>query len=176
MTQTEPRRATDAEIATAKAWVLGRYEEPVSLDDQIVSAEYEEALALIVFANNRRADSPSVDEAIRTLCDAGITPAKYRAALREANPLPGWDEMSDLDKGCALLFDHKADSEGSDYAVENYPCRYRDDPRLVALDRRDASEHAAEVCGDDVFDRIGGEEYERLYDLALAVPAEAVAE
>lgn len=111
--------------------------------------------------------SPEVAAAIATLAEAGVTPADYRSAVRALNPLPTWDEMSDLDKGAALLHDHKRDSEGADYAVENYPCRYLDDPSLTALDGEDASEHAAEVCGEDVFERLGGSEYERLYDLAL---------
>lgn len=112
--------------------------------------------------------SPEIQAAIRTLADAGVTPSDYRAARRALNPLPGWDEMSDLDKGAALLHDHKRESEGSDYAVENYPCRYIEGPRLTALDSVDASDQAAEVCGgDDMFDRLGGEEYHRLYELAL---------
>ncbi|MFI1194173.1 hypothetical protein ACH4T9_13060 [Micromonospora sp. NPDC020750] len=81
--------------------------------------------------------------------------------------LPTWEQMSDLDKGAALLHDHKRDYEGVEYAVENYPARYFTDPRLTALDSEDASEHAAAVCGEDVVDRIGRDEHERLYDLAL---------
>lgn len=81
--------------------------------------------------------------------------------------LPAWTEMSDLDKGAALLHDHKRDEEGANYAAEHYPCRYIEDPRLTALGRTEASNHAAEVVGFDVLDRIGVEEYERLYDLAL---------
>jgi hypothetical protein len=111
--------------------------------------------------------TPEVADAIRTLVGAGVTPAQYRAAVRAANPLPTWSEMSDLDKGAALLHDHKRESEGADYAVENYPCSYIEDPRLTALDGEDASEHAAEVCGDDIFERLGGEEYHRLYELTL---------
>jgi hypothetical protein len=109
----------------------------------------------------------AVAASTQILIDHGVTPAQYRAAVHAANPLPGWDEMSDLDKGAALLHDHKRESEGADYAVENYPCSYIEDPRLTALDGEDASEHAAEVCGGDVFDRLGAGEYRRLYDLAL---------
>lgn len=87
--------------------------------------------------------------------------------MTNLNNLPGWDDMSDLDKGAALLHDHKRESEGVEYAVENYPARYLDDPRLTALSPADASAHAAHVCGDDVFERIGAAEHERLYDLAL---------
>jgi hypothetical protein len=81
--------------------------------------------------------------------------------------LPAWDEMSDLDKGAALLHNHERDEEGVGYATEHYPCRYIDDPRLIALDRIDASNHAAEVCGSDAFNRLGDDEYMRLYELAL---------
>ncbi len=81
--------------------------------------------------------------------------------------LPTWDNMSDLDKGAALLHDHKRDYEGISYAVENYPARYWDDPRLTALTPTEASAHAAAVCGDDVLDRIGIDEHDRLYDLTL---------
>jgi hypothetical protein len=116
---------------------------------------------------NARELTPEVDATIRVLADAGVTAADYRTAMRALNPLPTWDEMSDLDKGAALLHDHKRESEGADYAVENYPCSYIEDPRLTALDGEDASEHAAEVCGDDVFERLGAGEYRRLYDLAL---------
>lgn len=52
--------------------------------------------------------------------------------------LPSWPEMSDLDKGAALLHLHKCDSEGAGYAIENYPARYFDDPRLTALSPREA--------------------------------------
>jgi hypothetical protein len=81
--------------------------------------------------------------------------------------LPAWAEMSDLDKGAALLHDHKRDEEGADYAAEHYPCQYIEDPRLTALGPKEASAHAAEVVGFDVFDRIGDAEYDRLYNLAL---------
>lgn len=84
------------------------------------------------------------------------------------NALPAWAEMSDLDKGAALLHLHKRDYEGVSYAVENYPCRYLDDPRLTALDAKAASRHAAQFGGEA--EALTGEEYERLYDAALAEP------
>lgn len=79
--------------------------------------------------------------------------------------LPGWDDMSDLDKGAALMHLHKRENEGADYAVENYPCRYLDDPRLTGLDGETASEHAAQF--EDQAEGLSGEEHERLYELAL---------
>lgn len=82
--------------------------------------------------------------------------------------LPTWDELSDLDKGAALLHLHKRDYEGVSYAVENYPAHYLDDPRLVALDGKAASAHAAQFG--NVANDLDGDEYERLYDAALAEP------
>jgi hypothetical protein len=83
--------------------------------------------------------------------------------------LPTWDEMSDVDKGAALLHLHKRDSEGADYAVENYPVVYYDDPRLTALESREACRHAVSVSRDA--DRISGKEHQRLCNLALDEPA-----
>jgi hypothetical protein len=82
--------------------------------------------------------------------------------------LPAWAEMSDLDKGAALLHLHKRDREGEEYAVDNYPARYFDHPGLTALSPRDACRHAVSV--EDDAERAGalhGAEYERLYDRAL---------
>lgn len=89
--------------------------------------------------------------------------------LSDGDELPGWDRMSDLDRGCALLHVFKVDSEGESYATENYPARYRDDPDLTELDDRASSEHARWVCGDydEVVDRLGLDEFERLYEMAL---------
>jgi hypothetical protein len=82
--------------------------------------------------------------------------------------LPTWDELSDLDKGAVLLHLHKRDYEGISYTVENYPARYLDDPRLTTLDGRAASAHAAQFR--DLTDKLDVDEYERLYDAALAEP------
>jgi hypothetical protein len=79
--------------------------------------------------------------------------------------LPGWGDMSDLDKGAALLHIHKRDSEGDEYAVENYPVKYIEDPRLTALSRQDACAHAARFEG--LAEELDGDEHGRLYDLAL---------
>jgi len=82
--------------------------------------------------------------------------------------LPTWAEMTDLDKGAALLHLHKRDWEGDEYAEENYPAEYFDHPDLAALSPRDACRHAVSV--EDDADRAGalkGDEYMRLYDLAL---------
>jgi hypothetical protein len=80
--------------------------------------------------------------------------------------LPAWAEMSDLDRGAALMHVHKRDVEGVSYAAQHYPCRYLDSPALVALSPWDASLHAADV-GAAAFDGWGDEE-SRLYDLAVA--------
>jgi len=99
-----------------------------------------------------------------------------------ASHLPTWDEMSDLDKGCALLFTWKVSRERSYiYARDNYPASYREHPLLVALDRKVACRHATAVAydgrdryhpwfvraDDAVTERIGRTEYDRLYQLAL---------
>ena len=47
--------------------------------------------------------------------------------------LPTWAQMSDLDKGAALLHLHKREWEGADYAEENYPARYFEHPALTSL-------------------------------------------
>jgi hypothetical protein len=91
----------------------------------------------------------------------------------ETPVLPTWDEMTDLDKGAALLHLHKRDWEGPEYAVENYPAEYFDHPALVALSEREACRHAVSV--EDAAEQAGAlrmPEYERLYDLALAADRE----
>lgn len=85
----------------------------------------------------------------------------------DASPaLPGWDDISDLDKGAALLHLHKRQWEGASYAIENYPARFFDHPALTDLADEDASRHAARMYrrADD----LPASEHERLYDLALA--------
>ncbi len=79
--------------------------------------------------------------------------------------LPTWDEMTDLDKGAALMHLHKREYEGGDYAVENYPAEYHDHPALVALSPWYASGHAAGL--EDEAERLDSTEDERLYELAL---------
>jgi hypothetical protein len=77
-------------------------------------------------------------------------------------PMPGWGEMTDLDKGAALLHLWKRDREGTEYATENYRAEYFDHP---ALDREGASSHAASL--EDAADALTPAEWSRLYDLAL---------
>lgn len=83
--------------------------------------------------------------------------------------LPPWDHMSDRDKGAALLHVQMREWEGDEYAVDNYPAQYRDDPRLVALSPMAASEHAETVTGgyETIFGHLGEAEYQRLHQLAL---------
>jgi hypothetical protein len=84
--------------------------------------------------------------------------------------LPTWAQMTDLDKGAALLHLHKREWEGADYAIENYPAEYFDHPALLALalSPSQACRHAASVERDaDAAGALGGHEYGRLYDLAL---------
>lgn len=88
--------------------------------------------------------------------------------MPDTSGLPTWAELSDLDKGAALLFLHKRDWEGEDYAMDNYPARYFDDPRLTSLSPRKACRHAISV--EDDADKAGAlkpPEFDRLYDAAL---------
>jgi hypothetical protein len=88
--------------------------------------------------------------------------------MTEAN-LPAWAELTDLDKGAALLFLFKRDWEGEDYAIENYPARYFDHPALTALGRTAACRHAIAVEDDaSKAGALAGDEFERLYELADA--------
>ena len=82
--------------------------------------------------------------------------------------LPNWEQMTDLDKGAALLHLHKLEMEGTEYATSDYPAEYFDAPALTALDPASASKHAQHLFGDkDAFEVLGLAEYDRLYDLAL---------
>lgn len=83
-----------------------------------------------------------------------------------SSELPTWDEMSDLDKGAALLHCHKRRVEGNAYAIAEYPANYLEHPDLVALDDETASRHAAAV-GSGKRRTLPVEEYRRLYDGAL---------
>jgi len=59
-----------------------------------------------------------------------------------ASELPTWDDMSDLDKGCALMFVWKVHWEKSfPYAKNNYPCQYKDHPDLKSLDTVSSCRH-----------------------------------
>jgi hypothetical protein len=86
-------------------------------------------------------------------------------ANRATAALPKWEDMSDLDKGAALLHLAKVENEGREYAIENYSAKYFEHPALTALDGKAASEHAVTV--EDASVREPFEEWERLYDLAL---------
>lgn len=88
------------------------------------------------------------------------------ARQTEGRPLPQWAELSDLDKGCALLYLHKADYEGGDYARVHYPAKFLDNPLLASLPPGGACDYA------EVFEEAALElhdaEHARLYDAALA--------
>lgn len=99
-------------------------------------------------------------------CPGGHTEPK---AWLAASGLPAWDDMTDLDRGVALMFVWKAKREGSGYARENYPARYVDHPVLTGLDVSEACRHARQVAGTwrEAGERLGDDEKQRLYDLAL---------
>jgi hypothetical protein len=100
--------------------------------------------------------------------------------------LPDWDSLTDVDKGCALLYAWKVENEGREYAVENYPAKFRDHPTLAQLAPaeacgyvdflkfdlflRDAVRFAddREEAGPDEPREMTWDEFHRLYDLALA--------
>jgi hypothetical protein len=87
-----------------------------------------------------------------------------------AAELPGWDDMTELDRGAALMHAWKRHWEGSAaYAVENYPCRYIEHPALIALGERESCGHAVEATGGwhKAVDSLGMDEVERLYNRAL---------
>jgi hypothetical protein len=65
----------------------------------------------------------------------------------EATGLPAWDELSDVDKGCVLMFLWKCHWERSySYARDNYPATFRNHPMLVELDRDTRCRYASAVA------------------------------
>ncbi|OLT30075.1 hypothetical protein BJF79_39690 [Actinomadura sp. CNU-125] len=88
----------------------------------------------------------------------------------EATRLPGWDNLTDRDKGAALMHVWKCHWERDPfYARNHYPADYFDHPLLVDLDHKVASLHAVVVAGTwkQAMERLGEDEAQRLYDLAL---------
>lgn len=112
------------------------------------------------------ADEETADAENALRAALGLPSSATLRAMRAGTGLPKWDQMSDLDKGAAVLHLHKRESEGADYAIENYPARYFDHPALTGLDGEDASDHAATL--ETAAFLLGPGEYERLYDLADA--------
>ena len=85
--------------------------------------------------------------------------------MPDDSSLPAWAELSDLDKGAALLFLYERDWKGEDHAIANNPARYFDDPRLTALSPRDACRHA--ICVEDDAGEVRLDVIARLYNNAL---------
>lgn len=85
--------------------------------------------------------------------------------------LPDWGDLSELDKGIALVHAGKALHEGAEYAAEFYAPQY-EHPLLADLTAETRSEHARETVGEVFGDttgaeqELGSEEYERLRGLA----------
>jgi len=99
----------------------------------------------------------------------------------EASRLPAWDELTDVDKGNALMFVWKCHWEKSySYAREHYPATFRDHPVLRDLPSNVRCQYAKTVCRGDVSyahqvntcdvvrKRLGDDEFDLLYNLALA--------
>ncbi|MEX5634968.1 hypothetical protein [Parafrankia sp. FMc2] len=139
-----------------------------------------EVLATVTDESGNRAGLVSRDH-VGALCltwpnrlDAHLTKGERERlnalfAPRRVSDLPSWDELSDLDKGAALLHVWKRRWEGTGYARENYPARYLEHPRLVGLAPELACRHAATVARywDFAVDLLGMDEVERLYFGAL---------
>lgn len=86
----------------------------------------------------------------------------------QATRLPGWDQMTSLDQGAALLHTWKRQREGPGYAIDNYPARYFDHPDLTSLDPRAASRHAAATGPwQATVTRLGWDTVDQLYNTAL---------
>lgn len=98
----------------------------------------------------------------------------------EATHLPQWGELSDVDKGSALMFVWKCWWERSyRYAHDNYPATYIEHPMLLDLPVTERCRHATAVALDGLdryafrssyhatLHRLGEDEFKRLYDLAL---------
>jgi hypothetical protein len=91
--------------------------------------------------------------------------------------LPGWGDLTDIDRGAALLYASAVSNEGHEYACENYPARFRDHPILTQLRPHEAcnyvdslgidlNDSAAVLIGADE-SSLSWDEYRRLYDLAM---------
>ena len=106
-------------------------------------------------------------------CPGGGQPGK---TWTETRRLPLWEDMTDVDRGAALMFLWKCHWERNfQYARENYPCTYRGHPDLVALSERDACSHAGQIVKEltgqwghvAINAHLGEAEFDRLYNLAL---------
>lgn len=98
-------------------------------------------------------------------------PARFSSL--DPRSLPSWDDLSDVDKGCVLMFLQKVEVEGEEYARENYSAQFVDNEVLVALVSADACDYAIGFEDQHSAESVlaeGGDldEWQRLYDLALA--------
>lgn len=111
-------------------------------------------------------------------CPGGGKPGK---PWLEASRLPSWDELTDIDKGNALMFVWKCHWEKSyAYAREHYAATFTDHPVLRELPRNIRCQYAKNACRGGVSyaevmstyevirKRLGDDEFDRLYNLALA--------
>ncbi|MEU8310458.1 hypothetical protein AB0C84_43530 [Actinomadura sp. NPDC048955] len=86
--------------------------------------------------------------------------------------LPGWDEMSDYDRGWALLHVYERDKRGTQHALTYSAPRFADDPRLSSLSAEAASAHATKIVSttDEIIETIGEDEYDRLIAVVADPP------
>lgn len=145
-------------------------------DTSVPVGEYRRLLQEEALPPIARFLDPRITAPVDPFC-ADLTEPVTAADLAEP-VLPTWVEMSDQDKAAAVLYWQACDTEGHSYAYRNYPCRYREDPALRALDPSAACNHADQVAGalckcdpedvaeDDVYDALGGDEWDRLKAIA----------
>lgn len=100
-----------------------------------------------------------------------------RADRRARDTLPAWDELSDLDKGVILRYlyrtsppvkGHRGAHFSHRYWRKAMVCRFQDDPRLVALEPKDAARYARKVSGGQkaITAKLTKTEYGRLFLVA----------
>lgn len=99
------------------------------------------------------------------------TLCRERESLRwiEATGLPTWDELTDRDRGAAIMHCWARHTQGVIHAREHAPATFWDDELLTALTPYEACRYTAELCGSyaEITDRLGEAERERLYQAAL---------
>lgn len=151
--------------ATAMAWIAEAEHRP-AVEAIAKHLHYNESLHLHDMVERREPCSYCwlrAAKAVQAVEQSG------RRIVPKPPELPTWEQMSDLDKGAALLHLHKVEVEGTEYATSDYPAEYFDHPALTALDGESASKHARALFEDDAdpWKALGDKEYDRLYNLAL---------
>lgn len=129
----------------------------ITLDERTTDETFDDALS-------------QIGDIVEFLHDLGLKHTELQHSVIHETNLT-WDDLSDLDKGAVLMFMHKVEYEGEDYALENYPVRFIEHPELLEMSQDEANDFALTfedlleegVPGDDE----AGTEFQRLYELAL---------